>query len=166
MQTTRTITKSGIDNVLDAAFKEGNPIAYEAYSEYGKDIKEYPSQKELYQEIERLIFQAKPFFQFALYYPESCGYIEIKKLQIDPKRCGGNTFRFSVRGWGLVFLQFNISKDLNVECRAAVNTQKRAEKWEESCPDLKSPNLWNWNVVERNARRIIRTINKHAQPGA
>ena len=120
--------------------------------------------QELRQEIDELINTDAPFFQFAFYYPASEGFVEKQRVSLNPKKCNGHTFRFSIKGWGLIYLQFH-RKPQGIECRAAVNTEKRANSWKDTYLDLKEPSLWQWKVVEKNARRIIRVINKIAQQG-
>lgn len=164
MQATRVITEQNIDEVLTAVYKEGEPIAYQADSDYGEELKRFNSKEELTQEIGQLLYANAPFFQFAFYYPESEGFVEKQRAVLNLKKCNGHTFRFSLKGWGLIYLQFH-RKPHGVECRAAVNTEKRANAWKDTNPDLKEPSLWQWNVVEKNARRIIRVINKIAQQG-
>ena len=163
MQTTRIINEHNIGEVLVSVYKEGNPVAYQADSEYGEDLKVFNSKEELAKEIKRLIQEKKPFLQFALHYPDSDGYVEKQRINLDPRVCKGHTFRFSARGWGLIYLQFDTKKNEGIECRVAVNTEKRANSWKDTYPSLKDPAMWNWKVVARNARRIIRVINKVAQ---
>lgn len=162
MQTSRIIKEQGIGDILSSIYKEGNPVAFEADSEFGEEIKEFPLRDDLAKEIQRLLNSGASFFQFALYYPESQGYMEKQRINLDPRKCDGHTFRFSVKGWGLIYLQFKVKK-LGLECRVAVNTEKRAMSWRETYPELKEPALWQWKVVERNARRIILAVTNIAQ---
>lgn len=164
MQTTRIITEQNIGEVLIAVYKEGEPIAYQADSAFGEELKEFNSREELNQEIDKLLNTNAPFFQFAFYYPESIGFVEKQRVNLNPEKCNGHTFRFSIKGWGLIYLQFH-RKPQGIECRAAVNTEKRANGWKDTYPDMKEPSLWRWKTVEKNARRIIRVINKVAQQG-
>jgi hypothetical protein len=54
-------------------------------------------------------------------------------------------------------------KHNTLECRVAVNTEKRANSWKETYPKMQDPRLWQWKVVERNARRIFRSVTKITQ---
>lgn len=162
MQTTRIITEKNIDAILDAIYKEGNPIVYQADSNFGKELKEFNLREELMAEILDLLKTHTPFFQFAFYYPESDGHVKIRRIQLNPKKCNGYTFRFSISGWGLIYMQFTKKKN-TFECRVVVNTEKRANAWKKIYPEMKEPSLWRWKVVERNAGRIIRTLTKVAQ---
>ena len=165
MQTTRIIKEQDVSEVLMSVYKEGEPIAYQADSAFGEELNTFNTKEELSLEIQRLLDSNDPFFQFAFYYPESEGFVEKQRVSLNPEKCNGHTFRFSIKGWGLIYLQFH-RKHQGIECRATVNTEKRANEWADTYADLKEPSLWQWKVVERNARRVIRTINKLAQQDA
>ena len=162
MQASKIITETSIDEVLAAVYKEGKPVAYQGDSEFGKELRRFNSIEELSDEIQRLLAAGVSFFQFALYYPEAEGFVEARKINLIPEKCKGHTHRFSISGWGLIYVQFT-KKPNDLECRVAVNTKKRADGWKETYPEMQNPDLWQWKVVERNARRIIRALTKIAQ---
>ena len=49
-----------------------------------------------------------------------------------------------------------MQREDTVRCGFTVNSEKRANNWLITIPELKSPDLWNWKAVEKNARRLIR----------
>lgn len=167
MQARKLINRASLEQVLSTCFEKGGPKVFEAYSEYGaKRLKEFLSQKEMENEIKRLLDRGEPSFQFALYYPEAGGYVDIEKVKLDPIACNGFKHRYSARGWGLIYLQFRQKwpkkkmKSDEIECSILVNTEKRATNWKDHCPSLKDPNLWDWKLVETHAKRIIRIVRK------
>lgn len=85
----------------------------------------------------------------AAYFPETLGYIHVQRVTPDPKRYPGRTFHERLGGWGIFFMNFSFrQKQGNQwECFLSCNTQKRAEAWHISYPDLQSPSLWDWKVV-------------------
>jgi hypothetical protein len=162
MQTSKVITEASIEEILTAVYKEGKPVAYQVDSEFGKELRQFNSAGELDDEIQRLLDAETPFFLFALYYPEAAGFVEVRKIHLKPEKSNGHTRRFSIRGWGLVYVQFT-KKHNTLECRVAVNTKKRANGWKETNPKMQDPRLWQWKVVERNAGRIFRSVTKITQ---
>jgi hypothetical protein len=86
------------------------------------------------------------------------GHVRTRRIALKPEKCEGATWRETVEGWGLVHVQFAFLKDGLVECRVAVNSDKRAAAWASTNPDLRDPKLWDWKVVEKHARRLIRIL--------
>ncbi len=161
MQREETVDEQGL-NILLRAIYEGSPLVCEAYSKYDSDIVEFASSEALESYMESEISGGNTFIDFAIYYPSTNGFIEKKKIDLRPEKCNGAKKRFSIEGWGLIQLQMDLKCKPKIKCRIAVNSEKRANAWCETYPELKSPNLWDWKMVEKNTRRLIRVLRKCA----
>jgi hypothetical protein len=103
---------------------------------------------------------------FAIYYPDVKGSLLIERIALDPRKCNGESFRYAVGGWGVIHLQCDMRKPPGLLCRVSVNSEARANGWKDTRPSYGEPALWDWKLVDKHARRLMRAINKHAQPGA
>ena len=157
MQKTQIINISKLTEILDSVFIEP-AIVYESDSEFNSDLKKYESQELLSQAIDQAVQANLPFINFSIYYPDAKGYVFEEKVKLNPEACNGATYRYSASGWGLIQLQIELLDKPMIEVCVTVNTQKRAEAWSSEYPKLKSPSLWDWKFVEKQTRRIIKTL--------
>lgn len=161
MQKGIIVSDAGVDRIINYLF-EDNPVVSEAYSEYGKKIVYFSNASELIKYVSDAKANNKLFLNLSVYFPETNGFVEEEKIKLDPKHCEGYKFRYCVRGWGVIQFQLDFKKFPSIECRFAVNTEKRANAWSENYPQLQSPSLWDWNLVEKRARRLIYNAQKYA----
>lgn len=159
MQTTQFITVAQLDEVIQAVFAGGTPLVSEAYSDFDCPAANFPTASDLRANIE-FVPGEKTFFHYALYFPDAKGFVLERRIELKPGACNGHTHRFSQEGWGLVFLQIDFRRHPRVECRVAVNSAARARNWSSTYPHLKSPDLWDWKVVDRHAGRLVRLLRK------
>lgn len=152
------VTRSRLSELTQAIFAVERPEVYEAYSAYGREPQRFASAEQL----DALILGGRPDggarLDFAIWYPSCGGRVEMERIRLDPESCGGNTFRYSIGGWGIFRLQFDFARDPLVECRVAVNSHKRAATWEAHYPEWLSVGTWNWPVVEKHERRLLRKL--------
>jgi len=97
-----------------------------------------------------------------VYYAAALGHVQTRTIALQPEKCGGAAWRETVEGWGLIQVQLQYKVGADVECRVAVNSEKRANAWAQTYPELRSPSLWNWKLVEKQARRLIRVLRSGA----
>jgi hypothetical protein len=157
MQKTEIINISKLTEILDAVFVEP-VIVYESDSEFNSNLKKYESKELLSNAIDQAIQTNLPFINFSIYYPAAKGYVFEEKVKLNPEVCNGATYRYSASGWGLIQLQIDLRDKPMIEVRVTVNTQKRAETWSANYPKFKLPSLWDWKFVEKQTRRIIKTL--------
>ncbi len=163
MQCEHKIPFDSIGKIVEAIY-EGNPGVSEAYSALERDIRSFPTKESLTDFIsEKLADETKlkTIYCF-VYYPGASGVIRKKRIELNPTKCDGATHRYTMEGWGLIQFQLNISDREAVTCRFAVNSAKRANNWAGVYPELGSPALWNWPMIEKNIRRLIRVLRKNA----
>jgi len=161
MQRTESIDAMKIDDLLIAIFEE-RTVVYEAYSKPDSDLKEFADSIDLKNYIETELLNGERFIQIAIYYSDSNGFVEKREINLDPQKCKGALKRYSIDGWGLINFQIDYGNIQTPKCRIAVNTEKRASAWSSTFPNKKSPDLWDWKLVEKNARRLIRVLRKCA----
>lgn len=157
MQKTEVIEILKLTEIIDSVFFEP-AIVYENDSEFNSNLKKYESKELLSQAIDQAVQANLPFINFSIYYPDAKGYVFEEKIKLNPEACNGATYRYAASGWGLVQLQIDLLDKPMVEVRVTVNTQKRADEWSSAYPKLKSPSLWDWKFVEKQTRRIIKTL--------
>ncbi len=163
MQTTQNIFISQLHDILNAIYDEGAPVVREAYSEFDTPTREFKTKSDLLNDLTYSPGQKAKFFHYSIYYPESAGFTIEERINLKPEKCNGHTYRFSQAGWGLIFLQCDFKNYPVIECRIAVNSRKRAELWAPTYPKLRSPDAWNWNIVDRYAGKLVRRLRKHGK---
>ena len=165
MQREEIIASDDISRIVEAIFASGNPKVYEAYSAFDSDILSFSNAGKIlsYIAIPRPK-EKESFLGFAVHYPDTRGFVKKRKINLHKEKCGGHSYRYSMDGWGLIQFQLDLQKAPDIACRFAVNTEKRANTWFDTYPELKSPDLWDWKAVEKHARRLIRELRKYAQP--
>jgi hypothetical protein len=158
-----SIDKQRLPEMLNAVFATESPEVFGAYSEYDQELETFASPEGLEARMSGGLREGKTFFYFALWYPSTGGRVEKERIELKPEACQGHTFRYSVRGWGIFQLQLDFKRDPIVECRIAVNSRKRAIKWESIHHEWLAVESWNWPAVERHERRLTRKLRALAQ---
>ena len=160
MQGSANINKSDVAALLDAVFVDERVDVYTVYSECGEQIRKFSNAAELRCYAEEKLGAQNGFLHLAIRYPESGPQVRVRKIALDPIKCAGHTFRYSADGWGLIVLQCDAKSQPLTTCRVSVNTRKRALAWHRTYEGLGDPEDWNWIVVEKHARRLIRLLKK------
>ncbi|MHA7059515.1 hypothetical protein ACWGOQ_0019980 [Aquimarina sp. M1] len=159
MEKTVSIQRQKVDDIIKLAFKIGEVRIFESYSDMDEEIIEIKNYSNYLDYFQESINKKKKYIAFGLYYEEAAGYWQIQKTVLDPEYCDGKTFRYTIEGWGIIYIQLDLTEE-QIECRIAANTEKRTQKWESTHPELKSPDLWNWKIVASKARKLIRELKK------
>ena len=165
MQSSATLSHAGFTELAAFVFDSDAPVVFHAYLAYGQPLCSFRTASEFISDVDAAIASEQKSLHYALHYRETKGYVAERKIALNSKSCEGHTWRYSVEGWGLIQLQADLRRTSGVECRVAVNTQKRAEAWASTYPDLRDPGLWDWRVVQQHAGRIIRKMKKIAEQG-
>lgn len=159
MQSEAKISAANLGEVIDAVFAQGEPLIYESSSEPEDELRQFDTPLALEAEIESHATNERRFVAYSIYYPETKGLIEERRIELIPEKNAGKRFRYLAEGWGLVHLQLTF-EDEDITCRVAVNSEKRALMWRDTYPDHEDPRQWDWKLVEKHARRIIRALKK------
>lgn len=86
-----------------------------------------------------------------------------RKIVLDPAKCNGATFRYGAEGWGLVqlYLSGPTTNGLQLS-HTNHNTQKRAEAWQLTIPELGPVEAWDFKKITAFSSRLNREIRKRS----
>ena len=123
-------------------------IVFDLSSPYGQNISQYKSSKEVTAKFD-LVNGDKFAVTFQLWTPRHKGKPVFRKVDLDPKRCNGHTFRYSIEGWGMIQLYFGGVKN-NILSQSHIGhfTEKGAAKWEGTNKFNGSINDWDWKEMQ------------------
>ena len=163
MQTIQHISVEQLHEIVGAIFDQGDVVVKQAYSAFDRPTRKFEDRNALIDDLSYHPGQEAALHSYAIYYPEAKGHTYEKRITLKPESCNGHTFRFSQEGWGLIHLQCDFRSYPKIECRIAVNSEARAANWHDTYPDYRSPNLWNWDVINKKAGRLVRLLRKHGK---
>jgi hypothetical protein len=140
--------------ILDYIFNETDLQVYDLGSPYGQEICEYKSIEEISSKFD-LDNGDKFAVTFQLWSPRHKGKPLFRKIDLDPKRCNGHTFRYSTDGWGLIQLYFGGLKnnELNQSHFGHFN-ESGALKNESSTALNGKVNDWDWSEIQATSRKL------------
>ncbi|GAA4239634.1 hypothetical protein GCM10022291_34770 [Postechiella marina] len=164
MQRTEIINKTELFKLIEFILSNSKAEFYESYSEMEKELVRINNSSEFKDYFEYSTSEKKRQLGFGIYNPESKGKFSITKLKLDPKYCNGKTYRNRIDGWGIIYVHLNLLNAENeIECRISVNSKKRVENWKSTNPEFGNPELWDWKIIESNARKIIKQLKNYTQ---
>ncbi|MEL6197951.1 MAG: hypothetical protein AAFT19_08900 [Pseudomonadota bacterium] len=161
MQRTDTIPIDRVPDIL-AAFFDAPVVVYENGDTYDRPSAEFRDVPSVLRHIEAKRADGHVFVALAIYDPASKGHLHHRQTEVDPARFRGARMRWTLEGWGLIRLYLRFRDDDRVEVEITVNSEKRASAWARPEDPLQSPDLWDWTLVARHARRAIRVLRKAA----
>lgn len=149
-----------IKRIFDFIFSELNLEVYLSYSDYGQQIKSYNSTAKLFNDF-TFADITDMSIDFQLWTPKFEGDLVIRKIDLDPKRCKGHTFRYTAEGWGLIQFYCGILKENKLNfSHLGHQSSKRATLWQDTNQSLGRVDKWNWNEVETTGRKLKYYIQK------
>lgn len=164
MQRTEIINKEKLFELIEFILSDSMTELYESYSEMEKELVRINNFSEFKHYFKHSTSEKKVQLGFGIYNPECKGKFSITKLKLNPKYCNGKTYRNRIDGWGIIFIHLNLLNTENeIECRISVNSKTRAENWKNTNPEFGNPELWEWKIIESNARKIINRLKNYAQ---
>jgi len=149
-----------IKNIFDFIFKELKLQAFLSYSEYGQEMKSYNSTDEVFKDFS-FTNTVGDSVNFQLWTPRFQGDLVINKINLDPRRCKGYTFRYKADGWGLIQFNCGVLKDNKLWfSHLGHQSIKRATLWQHNYQHCGSVEKWNWKEVETTGRKLKYFIQK------
>ena len=122
-------TKDKID-ILDFIFKNTDLLIYDHYSPFGQEINVYKNTDQISSKFD-LNKGGQFAFTFQLWSQRFKGDIIYKRIELDPKKCNGYTYRYSTEGWGLIQLYFGgLQNNILHHSHIGHFNEKGALKWE------------------------------------
>ena len=146
--------------LLSYIFNETDLQVFDLSSKYGEGIKEYPTVDEI-TSCFNLKDETLQGAYFQLWSPRFKGKAEFRKIELDPRRCNGHTFRYATEGWGLIQLYLHgINGDRLKASHIGHFNQAGAAKWA-AVNKAKGPvDLWDWNVIQKTSSHLKYLIHK------
>ena len=151
------ITESAIEVLVEAIFKESPTAVVEAYSSLGQELREFRSVAEVCNYAKDNCGPNSASVHLAILYPDMAGLISRTRIEVNPNKCDGHTFRHKAEGWGLIWVYLEM-KQSPVGSFVSANSEKRAHAWAATYPELESPATWHWPAVARHLRRLRRAL--------
>lgn len=155
------ISTKAIQDISEAVFSKEDPHVTETYSEFDAKPKVFSSAGQLANYITEKLDQPKGFVDLSIVYPEMGPMPLLRKVELDPKRVKGHSFRYTWDGWGLISMQL-ASPEHSLRSEISANSEARANKWSATHPEFGLPSEWNWAAVNKHKNRLKRVLKKHA----
>ncbi len=151
------ISDPAVKAVADAIFKECPSTVIEAYSGFSQELRSFQSAQDLcvYATARRDLPGGS--VHVAVHYPDMAGRVARTRVALDPHKCEGHTYRYKVDGWGLIWVHLQL-RSANLESFVSANSEKRANAWAPTFPELDAPSAWDWPTVARHLRRLRRAL--------
>lgn len=148
---------AAVELIADAIFNEESAEVLEAYSDFDQESIQLRSAKDLctYALSRRI---SNGYLHLAVRYPDMAGKLTKARIELDPSKCGGHTYRYQAQGWGLVWVYLKLSPAGGLESFISANSEKRAVAWAPAYPEMEAPSTWQWLPVARHLRRLRRAL--------
>jgi hypothetical protein len=140
--------------ILEFIFGETDLQVFDYASSPGQEICKYKNVDQISSKFD-LVNGEKFAATFNLWTPRHKGDILFRRVVLDPKRCNGQTFRYSTDGWGLIQLYFGGFKnnELNQSHLGHFN-EKGAMKHEGSNSFNGKVSNWDWKEIQLTSRKL------------
>ena len=151
------VSDAAIQALADAIFKERPSTVVEAYSAFSQELRTFQSASELCAYATAQRGSRDGSVHVAVHYPDMAGRVVRTRVPLEPKKCDGHTYRYRVDGWGLIWVYLQL-RPANLESFVSANSEKRANAWAPTFPEIDAPSTWDWPVVARHLRRLRRAL--------
>lgn len=141
-------------DLLDFILTETKLQIIDHYSAYDEEVLRYTSATDITAKFD--LYNGGSFgSNFALWSPEFKGQPVFEKINLDPKRCKGHTFRYSTMGWGLIRLYLGQIKG-NVLSKSHIGhfNEKGAIGHELPNSIMGPASVWNWEKINKASRKL------------
>ena len=151
--------------VLEFILSQGNSDIYELSSRFDKKLRQFQSLAAFEEHFSIADWEtgAAETIHLQLYPHGAGGSFSSRRIDLNPSRCAGATFRYEAQGWGLVQLYLEPPRNgwLGVS-HTNHNSPQRAAAWSDTIRDLGDPSAWNWQLVGSFSRCLNRFIHSIA----
>lgn len=147
--------------VLDFIFNETDLQVFDLSSPYGQNISQYKNSKEVTAKFD-LINGNKSPVTFQLWTLRHKGGPVFRKIDLDPNRCNGHTFRYSTDGWGMIQLYFGgLNNNILSLSHIGHFSEKDAAKWEGTNKFNGNIKDWDWKEVQATSKKLKQYIHNY-----
>ena len=144
------------DIVPVMAFVFAECLVFESYSVPGVSLRRFASPVEV-----RAAFDERgpAGLGLMLHSPMMGGDFVIERFALSPGVFPGATWREKISGWGLIQMEFpGVQASKLRHSFTNHNSEKRAQLWAKTHPEIPSVDAWDFQEVSRISRRINRQI--------
>jgi len=135
-------------------FDQTDLQVFDLASDYGQEIKKYESLADITSHFD-LKNETKGGIHFLLWSPLFKGKVVHKRIELDPKRCNGYTFRYNTEGWGLIQLYLHgIDGNHLKYSHIGHFNRKGALKWEGINKGMGLVDDWDWKVIQKTSNQL------------
>lgn len=125
MQSNTNLDRASLGELVVSIFESGNPEVYVRDTDRGEKAVVFASAHEMNDFINAAIKAYGKSIGFAVWYPETRGYVEKKTVSPDPNMGGKRSVRHAIRGWGLLALQLDFESLPLINCCISCSTRKK-----------------------------------------
>jgi hypothetical protein len=151
------------EQLLDWLFNEDTCDVYELGSDSEKPLKQFQNASEVLAQFDRKFSTGKKWTHVHLQlYVRGAGPLFVpRRIELDPRACGGAKFRYAAEGWGLVQLYLGTAtRDDVKESHTNHNTQRGLEAWATQSSHLQEIERWDFKKITAFSSRLNRQIKK------
>ncbi|MBJ2175555.1 hypothetical protein JBL43_14985 [Aureibaculum sp. A20] len=147
-------------DVLNYIINELELKIFDSYSKYDESIIEYKSVEEIINHND-LKNGTEYATSFRLWHPIFSPKVLVEKINLNPEKCNGHTFRYAARGWGMINLHFGGLKKNRLH-RSSIGhfNEKGALRIETSNHINGKVTDWNWKDISKISRKLKYQIDK------
>jgi len=140
--------------ILEYIFNETDLQVYDLASTFEQEICNYKSVEEISTKFD-LTNGEKFAVTFNLWTPRHGGQPIFNRIDLDPRRCKGHTFRYFTNGWGLIQLYFGglMNNELYNSHIGHFN-EAGALKNESDNHINGSVKSWDWAEIQKTSRKL------------
>ena len=149
--------------LLNWLFAEGTCRIFELSSQFDEQLKEFHSTEEVLAEFDRVYTNGMRWHtvHLQLYVVGAGPSFVPRRVDLDPTKCGGATFRYAAEGWGLVQLYLSRAESNGLRNSHTNHfTAIGADKWIPLDPEKPSPDNWDFKRIAAFSARLNRQIKK------
>jgi hypothetical protein len=146
--------------ILDYIFRETDLHVFDLYSASGEEICAYKSADQIAAKYD-LENGSNFAVTFQLWTPRHKGKPVFRKIELDPKRCKEDTFRYSTNGWGMIQLYFGgVKNNLLHPSHIGHFNEKGASQKEGANNVNGTVSEWDWKEIQATANKLKYHIHK------
>jgi hypothetical protein len=148
--------------VLDFVFNRAGCRVFESYSAIGQDLREFKSTADLVEKLQVGTCKSdadKAYLQLLI--PSASSLYHIEKIQIGSQYSDDLSFRYAIKGWGLIQLYLGgLGPNGIIPSHTNHFSPARAGAWEDVHPENSASKNWNWAEVKSISSSLNRFIKK------
>ncbi|MDN6883771.1 hypothetical protein QMO14_09200 [Variovorax sp. CAN2819] len=155
------------ESLLSWLFAEDACDVYELASDFEQPLKCFRSAAEVLAQFDRSYPDGRRWraVYLQLYVHGAGPAFAPRRVALDPKACGGATFRHNADGWGLVqlYLESAFAGDARLEnSHTNHNSLKRAQAWSDTAGAPDEVEVWDFGRIASFSSRLNREIRKRS----